>query len=362
MRSNDRPIGTDESQVETTSRRSVLAGLGAMGVAGLAGCSGGNGGSGDGGDGTTTGTSESGGESYSMTIGSTYEPEHILVRAANRFKENIEAETSGRISVQITPGGSLGSSEDIIQAVQSDSIEGQVSGNIPVSMYAPNYYFVETPFVVQDWDHFNRVWKSDAFQPALEKIREEGNQRNLGVVYRGLRHYTSNKPVKSPDDVQGQNLRLPQLDDWVKAWEHIGASPTPVALDELYSALQQGVVDASEGPAQQVSSFSLSEVQSHYSLTSHMLQTGGLYVNETFLSELSDSDEELVETVAADATEWASQKAIDEEESLIEGLSENGMTIVRDVDTEAFREAGLPAVKELFENKYAASWEAIRDA
>jgi tripartite ATP-independent transporter DctP family solute receptor len=337
-----------------------------MGVAGLAGCSGGgNGGGGDGGDGgdgTTTGTSESGGESYSMTIGSTYEPEHILVRAANRFKENIEAETSGRISVQITPGGSLGSEEDIIQAVQSDSIEGQVGGGIPVSMYAPNYYFVDTPFIIQDWDHFKRVWESDAFQPALEKIREEGNQRNLGLIYRGIRHYTSNKPVKSPDDVQGQNLRLPQLDDWVKIWENIGPSPTPVALDELYSALQQGVVDASEGPAQQVSSFSLSEVQSHYSLTSHMVQTGGLYVNETFLNELSDSDEELVETVAADATEWASQKAIDEEESLIEGLSENGMTIVRDVDTEAFREAGLPAVKELFENKYAASWEEIRDA
>lgn len=350
-------IDSERTRVKTTNRRRLLAGLGAMGIAGLAGC-GGDDGDGDGGDGTT----DSGGESYEMTIGSTYEPEHILVKAVERFKENIEEETDGRISVQITPGGSLGSEEDIIQAVQSNSIEGQVGGGIPVSMYAPEYYFVDTPFIIKDWDHFQRVWESDAFQPALDKIREEGNQRNVGIIYRGIRHYTSNKPVTSPDDVQGQNLRLPQLDDWVKIFEAIGPSPTPVALDELYSGLQQGVVDASEGPAQQVSSFSLHEVQSHYSLTSHMVQTGGIYLNEEFLNELSDSDEELVETVAQEASEWASQTAIDEEESLIEGLSENGMTIVRDVDTEAFREAGLPAVKELFENKYAASWEGIRDA
>lgn len=350
------------------SRRQTLSALGAAGAVALAGCtgSGGDGGS-SGGEtdagGATSGDSGGGGsDSYTIQIGSTYEPDHILVRSAKRFKKKVEGQTDGRISVEIIPGGSLGSEEAIINAVQSGSIQAQVGGGIPISMFASDYYFVDTPFVIKDWEHFQNVWNSDAFQPALKKIRQQGNQRNLGVIYRGIRHYTANKPVRTPEDVQGMKLRLPQLDDWVKIWNRIGVNPTPVALNELYSALQQGVAAASEGPAQQVYTASLYEVQSHFSLTSHMVQTGGLYINENFYQKLSSDDQELVTSAGEEATTWASDKAQSEEEELINKLEDEGMTVVRDADSEAFRQAGLPAVKELFENKYAASWDEIKDA
>jgi TRAP-type C4-dicarboxylate transport system substrate-binding protein len=333
------------------TRRNVIAAAGISGVTALAGCTGGD-----------TGGADDGSPSYTINIGSTYEPGHILVRTAEDFKERIEAASDGRFSVTVTPGGSLGGEEDIVRAVQSESIEAQTGGGIPISMYAPEYYFVDTPFIIDDWDQYQRVVDSDAFQPALDKIIEQGRQRSLGVVYRGVRHFTANKPVRTPADVQGVNLRLPQLEDWVAIWEEIGASPTPVALDELYSALQQGVADASEGPAQQVSAFSLEEVQSHYSLTNHMIQTGGLYISEPFFQQLSADDQEMVLETGSAACEWASNTAIAEEESLIDGLEERGMTIVRDVDADAFRDAGTPAVERLFDEKYALSWDDVRNA
>lgn len=348
----------DSANRSRVSRRRALSALGATGIAALAGCSGGGGT----GSGATAGNSGGGSESYTIQIGSTYEPDHILVRSAKQFKKKLETQTDGRISVNIIPGGSLGSEEAIINAVQSGSIQGQVGGGIPVSMFASDYYFVDTPFIIKDWEHFKSVWNSDAFQPALKSIREKGNQRNLGVIYRGIRHYTAKKPVRTPEDVQGMKLRLPQLDDWVKIWNRIGVNPTPVALNELYSALQQGVAAASEGPAQQVYTSSLYEVQSHYNLTSHMVQTGGLYINEGFYQDLSSGDQELVTTAADEATTWASDKAQSEEEQLITKLEKEGMKIVRDADSEAFRQAGMPAVKELFENKYAASWDEIKNA
>lgn len=361
----DNDTSTSEGPYSIISRRRMLTGLGAAGITAFAGCTGSNGASQNadsGSDSTTGDTDGSSAKSHTIKIGSAFEPGHILVRCAERFKENIESETEGRISVKILAGGSIGSEEAVVGAVQSGSIQAQIGGGLPVSMFASDYYFVDTPYIIKDWEHFKRVWNSEAFKPALNQIRQDGNQRNLGVVYRGIRHYTSNKPVKTPKDVQGMKLRLPQLDDWVKIWQKIGVNPTPVALNELYSALQQGVADASEGPAQQAFSSSLYEVQSHYSLTGHMVQAGGFYVNNDFYQSLSTNDQQLVDELSAEATTWASETAKSEEEELISKLEDEGMTIVRDVDQEAFRQKGIPAVKKLFENKYAASWDDVQNA
>lgn len=343
------------------SRRRLIAGLGASGVAALAGCS--SSGSTQGSGATTTGDGSSGGggsESHTIQVGSAFEPDHILVRAVERFGDKIAAETDDRITITVNAGGSLGGEEAVLNAVQSGSIQAHVGGGLPVSMFASDYYFVDTPYIMKDWEHFKRVWNSEAFQPALDQIKEQGNQRNLGVIYRGVRHYTANKAVETPETVQGMKLRLPQLDDWVKIWKEIGVNPTPVALNELYSALQQGTADASEGPAQQVYNKSLHEVQSHYSLTGHMVQSGGFYINEEFFQGLSDDDQQLVVDLADEATTWASETAKTEEEELIQKLSDEGMTIVEDVDTEAFRQAGISAVKELFDDQYALTWDNIQ--
>lgn len=334
------------------SRRSLVKGIGVGAIAATAGCSNvsdlGAGGGGDGG--------------ISMTIASTFEPGHILVQAAENFKEEIEEESGGDISVEISPGGSYGSEDEIGEVVSQGGVEAHAAGSFPYYQFASEYWFFGCPFVLSDYDQLLSVLESDQMQEAHDTLIENGNQRPMGQqIYRGARHFTSNTAVRSPEDVSELDLRLPELEPWVQTWEEVGASPTPVALDELYSALEQGVVDASEGGAEQISSFNLFEVQSHLSLTGHLIANGNIYINESFYQGLDQSQQDMIMEVGQSATQSAAQTSQDREQQLINELGEQGMEVVEDVDTSAFQEAAVPAMQQLFESTWAFDLETVRN-
>ncbi|WP_266082376.1 TRAP transporter substrate-binding protein [Haladaptatus caseinilyticus] len=340
------------------SRRSLVKGLSTGVIASMAGCSGNSGGS----EGNNSGGSGGGDADVSFTIASTFEPEHVLVKATKNFKKKIESESDGDVSVEISAGGSYGSEDEIGELVNQGGVEAHAAGSFPYFQYAPAYWFFGCPFVISDYDQLLSVLDSDKMQKGHDTLKKKGNQRPIGQqIYRGNRNFTSNKPIKSPQDVKGLNLRLPELDPWVATWKEVGASPTPIALDELYSALETGTADASEGGASQISSFNLNEVQSHLSLTQHLVANGNMYMNEQFFQGLDQTYRDMILELGEKATEEASQTAMDREENLIDELKSNGMTVVKDVDHEAFRSAAKPAVNRLFKNTWEFDWKTIQN-
>lgn len=331
-----------------TSRREVLnrtaVGLGGISIVGLAGCLGDDNGASD------------------VTLATSFEEGHVLVDAAEEFADQVEDETDGAISIEITPGGAYGAEDEIAEQVQDGVIEMHSGGGMPYSIFAPEYYFFDNPFVVEDLDHLRQIEDSEQFGTGQEMLAEEGNQRHIGsFIYRGLRQFTANEPIREPADLDGIDLRLPELDPWVSIWEEVGASATPVALDELYSGLEQGVADASEGDAEQISSFNLHEVQDYLSLTEHQVQAGGLYVNEDFFQGLDEADQDAVLEAAEAASMTASQQSEDEEQDIIEELEAEGMEIIDDVDQSAFLDRAEPAVNELFESEWEGTWDEWRE-
>lgn len=345
---------------DITRRQAVKMGISAVGLAGLAGCIGGDSGNGSG-NGSGGGSGGSGGTT--ITLASVMEEGTSLVYAGNLFKERIEEESGGDISVDFSYGGAYGSEAETFDLMRGGSIDMYTGGSDIYDIYAPEYYFFNTPFVIESFEHQQQVMQTDEFEeevyPALE---EEGNVQIAGPrVYRGMRHFTSNEPVRTPEDVQGMSLRLPSHDSWVAAWESVGASPSPVSLDELYSGLQQGVVDASEGPPAQISSLSLWEVQDYYSMTAHLPQSGQMYFRADFYQGLDQSVQDMLDEIADEVSQEATQWARDTEEELITEIEENGMEIVDDTDSEAFYEAAAPAIEQLFETTYAGSWDDWRN-
>ncbi len=301
-------------------------------------------------------TSPKEGPPVSIRIGSPFKEGHILVDAAAKFKEIIEQETGGRIKVTLQVGTE---SEEVINDKNSKGeIEMQSNGHRALEIYAPKYFFFNAPYVMKDLEHFMRVWNGKLGEKAREEVEKNGNVKYLGIVYRGLRQTTANKPLVTPDDVKGLKLRLPTVKTWIAVWKEIGADPVPIPLTELYASLKDGRAEASEGDLSQISSFKLQEVQSHLIITNHLVQTGGMMINKAFFDKLSKADQKLIVEASKKACDWATDKLKKSESSIMDTLKQSMKVVIP--NAEAFRAKGKPAVEQLFKTEWpVTTWAEV---
>src|SRR5699024_4449403 len=191
------------------------------------------------------------------------------VEGAKKFAEIVEEKTNGEIKVNIFSNGTLGSEKDNFTELSSGDLDMALGGSAGIEMFAEEYMFFLAPFLIEDLDHLEEWFESDLHEDMTERMKEN-NVRHLGDIVRGARNTTANKPVETPEDLEELKFRLPETDTLVEVFSALGAKPTSVSLDELYSSLQTGVVDASEGPYEQIASNQLDEVQDYLIKTEHI--------------------------------------------------------------------------------------------
>lgn len=335
-------------------RRQFLKAAAAAGTVSFAGCLGG-GSDGDGG----------GEESRTLTVApSDFSRDHTQSQIIEQWNENLDEETDGRISVEYT---SIGGEAEGIDATSSGSIDAHAASlTLLTQTFAPEYGFLEAPMVAQSWDHFQAmadewIYGDGGFN---EILASEGNQRVIGSSYRGFRGTTSNMPVRSPSDIEGTKMRLPEFETWVQTWEAIGVNATPVPSNELYQALETGVVNASEGPIQQFVDYSLYEVQTHFSRTDHLLSTFNWMINEEVWQSFSSDDQTLLRETLSDAIEWANEQTRSETDDLIQMVQEeHDITVIPqdEIDQEAFASTVEQQVRQFFEERWEPSYEEVMD-
>lgn len=352
----------------SVSRRTVLKkgsiGL-SLGTVGLAGCMGEDDGNGDGNESGNGDGSGSNGENVEITFATTQPTENISVQAAQEhFIDVIEEESDGRISISLE-AATLGGTEDNLDALTGGTVDILHESPTALSQrFSSEYSFAGDPFVIEDMEHYRAV-NEEYLMPedGLNGILMENGIRLGDAFYVGNRCVTSNFEVTSPEDMQGVSLRLPQYETWTTVWDEIGVEVTPVAYDELYSALEQGVVEASEGPISQFLAVSLNEVQSHFSVTNHLLDTKHFLYNEDFFQGLNSEDRDLITSTASDAVEAMTEDIQEEEQNLYDQAEDEGTTVVpaEDVDRDAFVDAGMPALEELSESTWAVDINDVLD-
>ena len=288
---------------------------------------------------------------------SPFKPGHTLVETGKKFKEILEKSSGGRLLVEVQAG--VGSEEDINDWCSQGKVEMQATGGRPLEVSAPQYFFFNAPYVMKDFDHFMRVWQGSLGKQARELVEKNGNQKYLGIVYRGLRQTTSKKPLYTPADFYMLKLRLPTVKTWIAVWKEIGTDPVPIPLPDLYASLKDGKAQASEGDLPQIASFKLNEVQNYLTLTNHLVQTGGVLINKAFFDGLAKSDQDLVVKAVAQATDWANEGIKKEERKLLIELQRKGMQVVVP-DADSLREKGKPAVEQLFKTEWpVTTWAEV---
>jgi TRAP-type transport system periplasmic protein len=292
-----------------------------------------------------------------IRLATTFAPGHILVDTSERFKTLIEEEPDGNIKVDLRP--SAGTEDEINLQTSMGVVDMQATGGPPLQVFAPQYFFFNGPYVINDYDHFLRVWNGRLGDQAKDQVREKGNMVALETVYRGFRQMTSKIPISGPPDLVGLKLRLPMVPTWIKVWSALETMPVAIPLPMLYEALRTGMADASEGDLSQISSLKLYEVQSHLSLTSHLVGVGWFFINEDFWQKLSGRQRRKIRQAMAEAATFGTQKMKDSETTLLQTLQQAGMTVVMP-DAAAIRAKAKPAVDELFRTDWpVTTWEEV---
>jgi len=292
-----------------------------------------------------------------IRIGSPFKSGHILIDAAEKFKELIEGASAGRIAVNFEIGTK--SEEEIVNLNSAGAVEMQANGTQFLQIKAPPYYFFTNPYVMKDFEHYMRVWDGKLGQQACAELEKNGNVKFLGTVYRGMRQTTAKKPLYTPADLYGLKMRLPVIPTWIAVWKAIGADPVPLTLPELYPGLKSGKADASEGDVSQITSFKLDEVQTHLIMTNHMAQTGGMLIYKPFFDGLSKADQTMVVLAAKQACDWANAKMKTAESSYVIELQRKGMQVVIP-DAGSFRAKAKDAVEELFKTQWSVTtWAEV---
>ncbi len=262
--------------------------------------------------------------------------------AAEKFKEEIEALSDGAITIEIYSGSVLGNEGEAVEQVLDGTLDiTTVSADSSFANTVPEMNVFGIPYLFEDLDHVYRTLDGEIGHELLELSDQKG-MKALGYWEVGQRHVTnSTREVKTPDDMNGLNIRVQPAPVWEAHMNALGASPTPVAFNELYSALDQGVVDGQENPLNTIFSMAFYEVQDYVSLTGHTFSPAIVIMSERAWEGLSPEQQQLVEEAVEVAKAYQRETLLEKNDEILAHLEENGVTVTSDVDFEAFREATL---------------------
>lgn len=285
---------------------------------------------------------------------------HSYQVGAEKFAELVGKYSNGQLKVEVFPDGQLGGEKKLAESLRLDTVDmGVVSADGVLSAWVPEYQALGMPFIFRDKAHAYRVLDG-TIGSDLKKKAEAKGVHVLDYWEIGLRHMTNGKrPIQSVADMAGLKVRVQPSKVFVTMMESLGATGAPIAFTELYSALQQGVVDGQENPIATIRSMRFNEVQKYLSLTGHTYSAGAVLISGRLLSKLSADQLKVVQKAADDARDYQRQFLAGSEVEDLAYLKANGMQ-VNAVDAAPFVKATAKVYDVMKDQVPPALVDAIR--
>ena len=303
---------------------------------------------------TAESTAASSDEAVTLRLGHTQPTDHQVNITAERFAELVNEYSGGSVTVEVYPNSTFGSASEMNAVVQSGDLDLYVNASAQfASQYEP-MTVVDAWYMFNDTDHLMKFYSPDCevYQTLCEGLKEACNIDSLAPIYYGARHMTANTPLNSVSDLKGLKMRVASDPMPTAFFEAMGATPTPVAYNETYLALQQNVADGEENPAASITSMKFYEVQKTLNLTAHQYQMLTIYMSVPSEEKLSDAQMEAVRKAAAQAAEEHNAVAFDQEQEIIDALKDK-IEVVTPSDLDSFKEA-CAAVYPQYEETWGA--------
>ena len=275
------------------------------------------------------------------------------------FKKMVEEKSKGEIQVQLYPAAQLGDARTIVEGVQMGTIELGDVENGPMGRFVPEAMMWDLPYIFRDIKHVHAVLDGPLGKEVQELYLKVGI-RHLGYNDGGFRNFTNSKrPIKSAADMSGLKIRVMESEVMISTINAFGASAIPMAFGELYSALQQGVVDGQENPMNLIESQRFYEVQKYLSQTEHFYYPRQYIISEKFWKKLSPEHQKIVAEAAKAGCAQQRTRIAQQNDEMLQQLIKLGMetTLAKDIDKESFAKLAREKVYPKFYAKIGGTEE-----
>ncbi|MFT9846345.1 TRAP transporter substrate-binding protein [Aneurinibacillus sp. REN35] len=279
-----------------------------------------------------------GNSEVTIKLAHTGSEDHQYHIGAEIFKKEVEAASNNQVKVKIYPNAQLGSEKDAVEGIANGTIDmSVVAADSSLANLVPEMNVFGIPFLFKDQAHVYNTLDGDIGKELLKKM-DEKNMKGLGYWEIGFRNMTNkSKPINTPADMSGLKIRVQPAPVWEQFMKSLGANPTPVPFNELYSALEQGVVDGQENPIATIMSMKFYEVQKQVAMTKHTYSPGAVLMSNKKYNSLSDEQKKAVEAAVQKASQEQRKVLGEKEEKSIEELKAKGVNIT-EPDRAAFTE------------------------
>ena len=284
--------------------------------------------------------------------------EHKFYPAAQEFAKQVEELTNGAVKIELYYAGQLGNASELMEAIQMDAIDITCQAS-SVSKLVAEYEVFDLPFLFSDAESARKVLDGDVGKDLAELFHQK-KLMLLDYWELGFRYVTCNKPIYTPEDFKGVKIRVPNNKMRIATFETIGASASTTSLSDLYLALSQKQMDASELPLGTIQSYKYNEVQDYLVLTKHVFTPGYLIISEKAWDKIPEEYHDAVLQAAA-ASKAVVRELSDKEEANIIGELENAGMTRCEVDSAAFQEAMSP-VWDQFKDSFGEYLPRILEA
>lgn len=266
-------------------------------------------------------------------------PEHIGLLA---FKEYVEENLGDKYEVQIFPNEILGAAQKAIELTQTGAIDFVVAGTANLETFADVYEIFSMPYLFTSEEAYHETMEDTDYMETIYESTDEAGFRVLTWYNAGTRNFYATTPINTPDDLKGLKIRVQQSPASVSMMNAFGAAASPMSFGEVYTAIQQGVIDGAENNELALTNNKHGEVAKYYSYNMHQMVPDMLIGNLKFLEGLSDEELEIFQEAARISTEvemeeWDTQ--VQEAKDYAE--NEMGVEFI-EVDVEAFKEKVEP--------------------
>ena len=298
----------------------------------------------------STSAAATGDAEYAMISGTTTPDNHPYNLGLVKMGELLSEKTNGAVTLDVFGNSQLGSERDLIEGLQLGSVQVTCVSTAPLAGFTDSFLVFDLPFIFETSEQARAVMDSEVGTQILNSVEDQG-LKGLAWFENGFRNVTNNvKPITVPEDLKGIKIRTMENQMHMAAFQIMGSDPTPMAMGDVFTALQQGTIDAQENPVPIIETNKFYEVQKYISMTGHLFSPAPVFIAKDYYDTLPAEYQTAVTEAAAEATPYQREQIDEQNVTGLESLTSNGME-VNEPEKAPFQEATAPIYDEYIKDE-----------